>query len=833
MNPPSARLPRLVWIVALLLLLAYLIADSAARWTDVDRTTRSRAAEAPVPALDPSSPTGYAHGQHRLILASYSADGYQWLMQATQVVNGQTLRIRSVDWDNAPFGREAHWCSGLVWWVAGLAWLDHVLTGRSLPLALEHIAPVSLALLLALVLIVVTPVLARRFGGLVAIIFAAGLVFFLPLYSTFSVGYLDHHGPVAVCALLSVLFLAGGGAGWLRNPTSREAPLESGASAMANWLPERRQAARWFVASGFLGAAGLWISTASQVPVLVGIGLGVLGGNFLWGRRIGSDRPWKSDPTLWRIWGIAGAIGSMAFYLLEYFPSHWSWRLEVNHPLYALAWLGAGDMLCRLHTIPIDRAGRRRALVSALPAAAAVAALPLVVILAKNRVFILSDPFLWALHVDYIGEFQPIIARLTQHSWQSLLVFISHPLAGLLATGLLLRSSRVAAPAKALLALAAGPAAITTLMAFKQERWLGLACALAIPALALAAFVVQQGPARGWSRVRILLAGGALALVMVIHPLYWPPTFLQPRIGAPPGNDIFLTVRSLSDRLRQRVGADPVVIAGGFSITSQMIYFGGFRGIGTGYWENRDGLHATVEILGADTDAEALALIRKRGVTHIADVSWDYYSTPAYRLLHGLRRDDPDIRTGFLGRLENGDLPSWVRPVIAEIGQLNAMIYEIDLDQSPQAALVHAARFFSEYGALLRAESCVRKALRLDATNVPALITQANLQAARKQNAALEETMRHLETLLPASPPLDSEDELELARAWLAIGREPEARAALAKAARSLDTRRLRRLSPSQLLFLVERSRAWDLPSSPGVPAGFARSLLPKVMRPN
>ena len=54
---------------------------------------------------------------------------------------------------------------------------------------------------------------------------------------------------------------------------------------------------------------------------------------------------WLSDPGLFRFWGLVGGGASVAVWLLEYFPNHLGLRLEVNHPLYAAAWIGGGEVL--------------------------------------------------------------------------------------------------------------------------------------------------------------------------------------------------------------------------------------------------------------------------------------------------------------------------------------------------------------------------------------------------------------------------------------------------------------------------------------------------------
>jgi hypothetical protein len=48
----------------------------------------------------------------------------------------------------------------------------------------------------------------------------------------------------------------------------------------------------------------------------------------------------------WRAWAVAGGVTALGAYLIEFAPAYlWHWQLSSIHPLYALAWLGAGEIL--------------------------------------------------------------------------------------------------------------------------------------------------------------------------------------------------------------------------------------------------------------------------------------------------------------------------------------------------------------------------------------------------------------------------------------------------------------------------------------------------------
>jgi len=416
------------WGLALAAMVALVATDTVYHLrTTWDFTWRNNPAP---PVADSSSPSGYAYNQHVLILPYTGMDGYHWIMQTQQMLAGGGARIRYVDYDNAPDGREVHWASALRWWMAGLAWIDHVYTGTPIALAVEEIAPFASTLLVVLLIALVTPFMARRFGSLPAALFAFGAVGVGPFYESFTEGRLDHHGLAALNALLSLLFLAGGAAGWVRtSPATNNAdtlplPLK---------LPDRPQAKRWFVAAGIAGGIGLWISAASEAPVLAEIGLGALLATGLLGRGIKKNEGAQPDPSLWRVWGWSGAATSVFFYLLEYFPSHLGMRLEVNHPLYALAWAGGGEIIFRVcRWWNGDKlAAQARDWAWLAFGIFAISAIPALVLIAADKVFWVNDRFLWTMHNDYIEEFfglWPFLKSQLDHHLYWIFIIMANPL---------------------------------------------------------------------------------------------------------------------------------------------------------------------------------------------------------------------------------------------------------------------------------------------------------------------------------------------------------------------------------------------------------------------
>jgi hypothetical protein len=809
------RLRRHLWVLALAAALGFVAADGASRMRAIQLLTDLRVPGSAPPAEDPESPSGYALGVRNLVLPNLGVDGYHWILQTQRMLAGDGARIRWVDYDDAPHGREVHWSSSFRWWLAGLAWLHSKASEEPLAISVERVAPYASTLLLAAILLTVTPLVAWRFGALPAVLFVLALPAVHPVYELFATGYPDHHGMAAVFGMLAVLFLVAGGAGWLYVPHAGAKQPAQGA-----WLPDRRCARRWFIASALAGGAGLWVSASATVPVLIGIGLGaVAAGLCARGARHDAE---SFDPTLFRVWGAAGFCASLAFYLLEYFPSHFGIRLEVNHPFYALAWLGAGDWLCR--ACRWLQGGRwtesRSDLLGAIASLLAVAILPACLVLARERTFVVSDPFLWMLHEDYINEFRglfrqirdnPIRATLASYS---LLPLLGVPMLALAA------SARLARPWKALLLFALLPGVVTFALAVGQSRWLGTSCAVWLAALVTtSAATTLPGTGFRWT------LGWKLAAAMFLIGVYLPfPYFVAPlqmlasserRAEISFADLTGVASRDVAHRLRHRLGDRRGIVASGPTVTTSLIHHGGLDGVGTLYWENIEGLKAMADLFGAPSEGRALELIEQRGITHIVVFSWDPFVEEYARLARGLRAHEPAPADAFalrlvLGFLERQSLPRWLRPIAHALPPDAAfqghwvLIFEVAPEQTEDVALVRVAQFLMDKGMPREAESKLRLALERDPRSLPASIALASLQSALGRTEESEAALERVRAGLDRTDELDLDDRVDLARVLTRAGDTAEAAEQIDAALAIADERSLRRLRPAALHELLE-----------------------------
>jgi len=813
--------PLRIWTVALLAMAAIVATDTLVHL----RLTWSLTAQHQnlPPITDATSPSGYVAGQHNLVLPYIGMDGYHWVMQTQQMLADGTLRVRHVDYDNAPDGRDVHWSSLFRWWLAALAEIDHFYTAVPLPLAVEDVVPYANTLLIVLLLIGLTPVVARRFGGGPAALLAFGAVAIYPIYESFIEGRTDHHGLAALNGLLTLLFLLGGGAGWVKTEIASED------AALNAWLPDRAQARRWFIASGFVGGCGLWISMISEVPVLAGIGLGALLATGLLGRGATVGEAAKPDPTLWRIWGLAGAVTSLGFYFLEYFPSHMGMRLEVNHPLYALEWAGGGELLCRLSGWWSGGQLAKKAsdkLVVIL-STAAVAVVPVIWWLYADQYFWVFNRFLWVFHVDYIMEFVTMRTFLKSQPFWVVVIMINPVI--LLAVPMVVWSWRdgLARPVKALLLLGLLPGVLTFVFSAMQIRWAEINYALWLAALVGGAKAVSLGGNYFGSRQFKIITAVFLSAVLLPNPMFIISHWVRNEWVEPMSDvdRVELMSRDIAQNLRARAGPESTVVISGPTSTTWLIYWGGFQGLGTFYWENLPGLQANADIYGATTAQKAFELLQKYHAKYLVILPWVDSPSEYARLSRNLRKSDPVPDDAFAWQLQyHGVLPQWLRPVYYPLPQTsqakntNAAIFEFVPNQNATEALVRLAQWHQIEGNLPIAINLLNQALKREPENQPALITAAWVALASGEQAQLTTIVRRLDLLSALGDKLELDDRLHLAALFDAVNDRENFQRQISLVLRDADAKSLRRLrSESLYALLTLAAKTGQLEQRPGL----------------
>lgn len=533
------------------------------------------------------------------------ADAQAWTRHALALLETDAWRIRHTDIDNAPEGRPVHWNSAFAWLIAGQGWARHKVTGEPLPLAVERsLAWFNLPLLLGLT-ILFSSWTARRAGAGAGALVALAMVSSEEFYGGFAPGFADHHGLLSVAnfgVVLGVLFM---GAGWRRDAAPADAQL----------LPTAPDAARRAaVVSALSGAMGLWISAASVIPAIAIAGIAGLAVTWWQGpalRREGAE----FDPGLWRLWGRLGAGASLVFYVLEYAPT-FELRMEVNHPLYAFAWWGGGELIACFAAWRLKLPHARRPAWQVVAAGAAILAPLATILVGGAKVFIIRDPLILQLSARVA---EGLSLPKAMHLVGSSILWVRVPwvVATLVPAGILLfrrpRADRLALAYTILVCVvflalgcfqvrffanSGGPLICVALVALaslaaawtQRARWLlllAVAGALSVPIIAREV------------STRKIIAAREVAEIDALQPLY----------------------RDIAAALRAAQPEGDIVLLTNPDASNAIGYYGRLKTIGTLYWENLAGVKAAAAMHAATSPAEARALMAARGVTHIAVIS--------------------------------------------------------------------------------------------------------------------------------------------------------------------------------------------------------------------
>ncbi|MEO8337459.1 MAG: hypothetical protein ABI664_20950 [bacterium] len=601
------------------------------------------------------------------------ADAQTWVRYALALDSSGAVRLRHTDIDNAPSGRAVHWSSLFAHVVAVGGMVRSAATHEGVAAATERsLAWINLPLLL-IVVIGFSALVARHFGAAAGALIAFGMLGHPQFYAGFAPNNVDHHGLLSAASLGVVLGALLMGAGWWRSLT-----------VDGSLLPDSSGAARaGAMISAASGAFGMWISAASLIPTIAFVGGAGLFAACWMGNRARDDDA-QFDGSTWRLWGRLGATLSFLFYLVEYAPGNIAWRMEVNHPLYALAWLGGGELIASLLEWRVSKA--RPSSVRLALACIAVLAAPLVIAIGGSRVFVPLDAGIARLH-ESISEFRSIAMLVRTGDWNAM---SRHAVALVLLLPVLVVFRR-AQRDRLLVAFAAACVAASAVLAFWQIRWW-------LPAsgaeLCLLLIVVMSLVKARHERVRWVVVGvlsaifaeQAVARIQLTRANVTASAVTIADAAQPLYRDVAASMRAT-----QHTGN--IVLLASPNASSGIGYFGRFRTIGTLYWENADGLRAAAAIFSARTDDEARALMKARGVTHVAMIGQGEFLPQFLELARPGASRDEIVHTFGYRLMQDDSLPRWLRPieVVARPGgapaELSVRAMQVVPDQTEPEAL--------------------------------------------------------------------------------------------------------------------------------------------------
>ncbi len=609
----------------------------------------------------------------------FDPDSHVWINLTQRQVRDGTVRPHDFPYDNAPAGRERHWSSSFSWWLLLLGGVTHRVGGLPMEAAIAPAAAWANPVLFALFLGALIPILRKRLDAWSTGIFLVTLAALWGVEWDFSYGRPDHHGLHLMAFLGLVLGALMGGLGWTRvGPAWPDGP-----DVFLVRPGPRREARTWFTASGVCGGLGLWIGSTQQMVCVAVLGAGAVLAVLWFGGEKWQVEGVRFAPELWLRWSRAGALTSLAFYGIEYFPSHVEMRLEVNHPLIALGWLGAGElmttaMLARTDWANVRRRGREMVL-RGVAALLLVSLFPLAVAFGPKAWFSLRDPVLLR-STKVISEGRPWIdppgvGRALHEFWNYTgLLTLALPLAVLV---LVWRRGRLPAWRRA--GLVVGGVLVTVFLGWTllQNRWMGF---LETSLAALALLVAPCVPLPKWLAA---VPGRAMPLPLVLLALTVPGWtgygVLQMRTCAEDpatharailgdmmvGKEVAWNLKLSADAREEQSRPARVMAAPGSSPV--LHYYGGVDTVGSYYWENLGGCHMAIDFYNDEGgDVMARRIARERGIDFVVVTATPPFVLELQWLKLG-RVDVEAVRRTLAFRLANpldgGRIPEWLEAV--------------------------------------------------------------------------------------------------------------------------------------------------------------------------
>lgn len=592
----------------------------------------------------------------------FAMDTYMWNVLASRAGESEGDGFRHTLFDNAPTGRSVFWTPAYTWFLRALGVLRNAFVpGESFTAAVFAASLWSNLVLLALGMIALSLFYLRRFGasGACALLFAMALT--PGFYEVFLPGYADHHASLVLLLLGLCLGLLAGGLGFVKANNATLSvlppPLSRGRSAM--------------VVSALCGASAMAISALSTVIFLCALGLAVLA-FFATAHTALKRTDVEFVPALWRVWGAVGGFVSFMLYLASYFPWAGLGRLEVNHPAYALAWWGGGEVLGATGSLLAGSAALDKRTWLRLAISVILLAMPLLAFLFFGQASHVARDPLFAAIAQNIVELHPLSDRLTAGTLDWKTALGPSPALVFSSAMLLFWGRRFAAYGWLVLVfLLVLLAAVTTAQIY-QTRWgvltapvmvvlaawcWGLACTLAArsrkPQLAFA-----------------LISGAALLVILVFgeHSAFRESVRYSKteKALAPTAHDLYaLMMRDIATTIRQDAAQNSPTILASPSASLLLASFAEGRTLGTLYWENTQGLRKAAEILCTHDAGKAGQLIKKFGVTHIVLIQGDLFLEEYKAALKALGiKELPEIHQMWPYRaLAQDILPDWATRV--------------------------------------------------------------------------------------------------------------------------------------------------------------------------
>jgi hypothetical protein len=745
-------------------------------------------------------------GRHELIVPERHESSYHWLAQTDQMFRRKELRIRHVDYDNAPAGRETRLTSPYRWWLGGIAVLSR---GTATRTAVENAARWSDPLIQVILLVGGALFVVRRFGAMTAATFAASVAAVFPFGSEFLPGAPDARALALALALASVLSLVSG--------------ICSGSTS-------EHGARSAFLLGGVLGGLAMWVDLATGFTATAAVAAGALLLAVV--ERGQSSR----EARPWRVWSLAGGGTVLAAYLFEFAPGFASANLDAIHPWYGLGCIAVGELLTGGAVSSDGNQSRSRYYLWVRRTMGAAVVIAFTVVLVKSgggAPFVRDDESIRLARTPGADAATGLIAWLTHPRSGIALAATLAPFAlGVVTLVFALRRAEYLRRRSTALVLL-GALCVSTAIACVRLRDWALVDVFVIAILTTLAAEIAAGSRRvvRWTAISAIAA----ALIIGARTLSRGVTLsLDTPLNATEAEEVI--ERDLAQWLAQHEPSDHAVVFAPPHQTLTLAYYGGLRGLGTYAPENRAGFGVSIRLAGAGSLEAVQAIVDAHQVRYIVIPSWDPFFEDFARLY--LAPNLANRGSLLVQELRRLNLPNWIRPVPYQMPPIGGfekqwvLVFEVVDEQSPVVATSRLADYLVEMGDMNRA-SAVAQALRRYPGNVGALAALAQLQLAVNDANGAHESVNSIAALVASGSdrnlPVDRRIAVAIA---LARGQQEQpARSEVERCLRDIDEAQLRSLNTGTLYNFVVLVRALDLKWPQPRLAEIALDLLPPDVR--
>lgn len=580
----------------------------------------------------------------------FGPDSYYWLHYTHKLIQEGTLRARSCNLDNGTTPRENHWSSLNCYYLIALGAIAFTASDLSLIEGITEAGYWSNPILLSLVIVATSFAGVFTFGWRPTFLAVLILSTSSNLIADFAYARPDHQS-WHLLFTFGVLFCFAT-AMKQYNVSSDETP------------PGRIKS--WILVAGLLSGLFMWTGAFMALCLIFlffTCTVFLLGANWALTRRTDPPVTISLLPNgAWRLWGITTSVTAVIFWLWEYFPHHLGWRLEVNHPVHALAILAIGEFFERLQSLIVKREFRRDSLI-ALAVCTLLGALPLLMILAGGSVFFKFVDPLFMRYMERISELHPYIVDLPTQgdwSWQSAGAFFL-PFAGFISiSGLLLLNAfhyfYDKNGARHLIKIGALPhqwiffvlALIFLLLTlFHAYRWSGFfIVATAISGLIL----ISNSTLREHSKCYLFLLLPPLFALTILYSL--GINQLEKDIFIKASQRLF--GQRLSKKLQESASHDgKIIVVSSLSRATMLLPFSlsEIHTVGSLYWENIEGLEDSAAFFGSTDESVSRRIALDKALTHVIVRSNSIGDVMKMHYLYSGEKNSSDKRLTMMVRL--------------------------------------------------------------------------------------------------------------------------------------------------------------------------------------